>query len=245
MKKQIIISFLILVASFSFFFVNYFNPINLESLKSALFAITDSTKNLQKENETLKEEISILKTNHAKSELLEKENKDLKKLLNIKTSKTTQKVYCAVIGTDFSQGYNITVDKGSTDGIKVGDIAVFGTSLVGRVEEVYEKISKIRPISAPDISVGSVVSRTQFLGYTEGSRTDFSHNLVALFLFGGNDFATSGDRILTSGLGTAYPGGLLIGTVTDSTDRKTKRAKVKLSVDLFSLRHLCILTEVK
>lgn len=247
MKKQIVISFVILLVSFSFFFVNYFNPINLEPVKSALFTLVDfsRTKKLQKENEALKEKLVNLQTNKAKAELLEKENKDLKKLLNIKTKKNTKKTYAKVIGTDFSQGYNITVDKGSNNGIKVGDIAVFGESLVGRVEEVFDKISKIKPISSPDISVGSIISRTQALGYTEGSRETFSRNKITLFLFGGTDFATSGDRILTSGLGTAYPEGLLIGTVTDSTDRKTSRAEVTLSVDLFSLRHVTILTEVK
>ena len=116
---------------------------------------------------------------------------------------------------------------------------------MGRVEEVFDKISKIKPISAPDISVGSMISRNEALGYTEGSREKFSHNKVALYLFGGNDFAAVGDRIVTSGLGTAYPEGLLIGTVTDSTDRKTRRAEVTLAVDLFSLRHVAILTEVK
>ncbi len=247
MKKQIIVSCLILFVSFSFFFVNYFNPINLEPIRSTIFALVDfaRTKSVQKENEVLKEKISVLETNKAKSELLEKENKDLKKLLNIKISKNTKKTYAKVIGTDFSQGYSITVNKGTNDGIIIGDIAVFGESLVGRVEEVFDKISKIKPISSPDISVGSMIPRSQALGYTEGSRENFSHNKVALYLFGGTDFAAVGDRILTSGLGTAYPEGFLIGTVTDSTDRKTHRAEVTLSVDLFSLRHVTILTEVK
>lgn len=247
MKKQIIISGLILLVSFSFFFVNYFNPINLEPVKSALFTLVDftRTKELQKENEALKEKLSISETNKSKAELLEKENKDFKKLLNIKTKKNTKKTYAKVIGTDFSQGYYITVDKGSNDGIKVGDIAVFGSAIVGRVEEVFDKLSKIKPISSPDISVGSMISRTQGLGYTEASRENFSRNKITLYLFGGTDFAAVGDRILTSGLGTAYPEGLLIGTVTDSTDRKTHRAEVTLAVDLFSLRHVTILTEVK
>lgn len=247
MKKQIIISSLILLVAFSFFFINYFNPINLEAVKSALFTLADftRTKELRKENEALKEKLSISETNKAKTELLEKENKDLKKLLNIKTKKNTKKTYAKVIGTDFSQGYYITIDKGSLDGIKVGDIAVFGESLVGRVEKVFDKISKIKPISSPDVSVGSIISRTQGLGYTVGNRENFTHNKVELFLFGGTDFATTGDRILTSGLGTAYPEGLLIGTVTDSTDRKTHRAKIALSADLFSLRFITILTEVK
>ena len=247
MKKQIIISFVILLVSFSFFFVNYFNPINLEPVKSALFTLVDftRTKELQKENEALKEKLADIQTNKAKAELLEKENKDLKKLLNIKTSKNTKKTYAKVIGTDFSQGYYITVDKGSNDGIKVGDIAVFGSAIVGRTEEVFDKLSKIKPISSPDISVGSIISRTEALGYTEGSRENFSHNKVSLYLFGGTDFAAAGDRISTSGLGTSYPEGLLIGTVTDSTDRKTRRAEVTLAVDLFSLRHVTILTEVK
>lgn len=247
MKKQIIISGLILLVSFSFFFVNYFNPINLEPLKSALFTLVDftHTKKLQKENEALKEELTDLQTNKAKTELLEKENKDLKKLLNIETKRNTKKTYAKVIGTDFSQGYFITVDKGSNDGISLGDIAVFGSALVGRVEEVSDRVSKIKPISSPDISVGSMISRTEALGYTEASRECFSHNKVMLFLFGGTDFAAAGDRILTSGLGSAYPEGLLIGTVLDSTDRKTHHAEVRLSVDLFSLRYVTILTEVK
>lgn len=247
MKKQIIISFLILIFSFSFFFVNYFNPINLKPLKNMLYTLADftHTKKLQKENEALKEKLSVLQTDKAKAELYEKENKDLKELLNINTKKSTKKIYTSVIGTDFSQGYYITVDKGSADGIKAGDIAVFGKSVVGRVEEVFERISKIKPISAPGISVGSVVSRTLALGYTEGSRESFSKNKIDLYLFGGTDFAASGDRILTSDLGTAYPEGLLIGTVTESTDRKNHRAEVRLTFDLFSLRHLCVISEVK
>ena len=57
MKKQIIISSLILLVAFSFFFINYFNPINLEAVKSALFTLVDftRTKDLRKENATERE----------------------------------------------------------------------------------------------------------------------------------------------------------------------------------------------
>ena len=72
MKKQIIISGLILLVSFSFFFINYFNPINLEHVKSALFTLVDftRTKELQKENEALKKKLVKTQTNKAKTELL-------------------------------------------------------------------------------------------------------------------------------------------------------------------------------
>lgn len=247
MKKEIILSFFILFVAFSFFMFNYFNPINLEPVTSAIFNVIDFTraKKLQQENEALKEEIIKINTNKAKTELLEKENKELKTLLNIKSSKNTEKTYATVIGQSFSQEYHITIDKGSSHGIKKGDVAVFGTALVGRVTSVSDDISKITPISAPEICVGAEVSRTAALGYTEGSRENFFKNKVTLFLFGAGDYASSGDRILSSGLGTAYPEGLLLGTVTESTDRKDRRAEVKLSLDLFSLRHICILSEVK
>ena len=60
MKKQIIISSLILLVAFSFFFINYFNPINLEPVKSALFTLADftRTKELRKEIANLKETLA-------------------------------------------------------------------------------------------------------------------------------------------------------------------------------------------
>ena len=246
MKKEIVISLFVLFVSLLFFFVNYFNPINIAPLKRALNSVVDFSRSekLQKENEALREEIIKIRHDAAKYELTEKENKELKTLLDIKNTKNYKKTYCQVVAQSFAGNIHITVNKGKMHNIKKGDIAVFGTALVGRVEEVFPQNAKITPVGAPGISAGAVVSRTKAYGYTEGSRDSFLKNEVTLYLFGTSDFAAAGDKILTSGLGTAYPEGLILGNIVDSTDKKTGCARVLLYADVISLRNLCILSEV-
>ncbi len=246
MKKEIVISCVILLVAGVIFTINYFYPVNLAPVKSALFTFVDftDTKKLKQENEKLKKQIIKIRNTEAKCDILEKENKELKILLDINYDKKYIKTYAEVIAQAVAGDVHFTIDKGKNHGISSGDVVVFGSALVGRVGEVFADVSKVIPISAPETSVGATVSRTAALGYTEGNYTDFRKNSLELSLFGANDYAAAGDKILTSGLGTVFPKGLLIGTVTDSTDKKSSTAEIALAVDLFSLRNVCVLSEV-
>ncbi len=210
-------------------------------IKRALTSVLDTK--ISKENDQLKKRVATLTQQTARLELLEKENQQLKALLDTKINKEYTKTYANVISMGVSDELFITVDRGATDGIKSGDVAVFGAALIGRVIRVFDTHSHIQPISAPDASVGAQVADSGSLGYTESSRQGFFENTISLTLFGAGDFAAAGDEILTSGLGTAFPKGLLIGSVVDST-KKEQSATIRTAVDVFSLHTVCILSEV-
>ena len=118
---------------------------------------------------------------------------------------------------------------------------VFGSSLLGRITKVYDTYCNFVPITAPKISAGALLSRTGALGYTESSRQGFFENTLSLTLFGAGDFAAAGDKIITSGLGTVFPKGLIIGSVIESTT-KERQALVRTE-DMFRLHTVCILSE--
>lgn len=220
--------------------MNALSP-DFSPIKQGIMSITDTKA--QKENQELKEKIATLQQNNAKLQSLEKENKDLKVLLDTNISKKYKKTYANVLSLAVADEIFITVDKGADHNIKPGDVAVFGTALVGRITKVDKTCSHISPITAPQVCVGSMMSRTGAFGYTESSRQNFFENILSLTLFGAGDFAASGDEILTSGLGSVFPKGLLIGSVLDSTT-KDRNATIRTAVDFFSLHTICILSEV-
>lgn len=220
--------------------MNALNP-DFSPIKRAITSIADTSA--QKENQKLKERVAFLLQQTAKLQLLEQENKDLKVLLDTNISNNYKKTYANVLSLAVTDEIFITADKGADHNIKSGDIAVFGTALVGRVIKVDKTCSHISPITAPEVCVGSTLSRTGAFGYTEGSRQNFFENTLSLTLFGAGDFAAAGDEILTSGLGSVFPKGLLIGSVTDAT-KKDENATIRTAVDFFSLHTICILSEV-
>ncbi len=237
MKKAITVSLFVIVFGIV---LNVLNP-DFSPIKRAITSVIDSSAT-QKITQ-LEEKISILNQKTAKLEPLERENKKLKTLLDIETSKEYKKIYVNVLSLSVADEIFITIDKGAKSNIKSGDVAVFGANLIGRVTKVYDMRAHIVPITAPKNSVGACVLRTGSFGYTESSRQDFFENKLSLTLFGAQDFAAGGDKITTSGLGSVFPEGLIIGSVIESNS-KDQPAIVRTATDFFSLDTLCVLTEV-
>ncbi len=208
-------------------------------MKKAISGLFDTQ--VRAENQALRAKVATLQQQISKIQVLERENNDLKVLLNTNFSKESKKTYATVISQSITEDIFISLDKGSKDGIKQGDVVVFGSSLLGRITKVYDTYCNFVPITAPKISAGALLSRTGALGYTESSRQGFFENTLSLTLFGAGDFAAAGDKIITSGLGSVFPKGLIIGSVIDSTT-KEKAAKLRTE-DMFRLHTVCILSE--
>ena len=208
-------------------------------MKKAISGLFDTQA--KAENQVLKEKITTLQQQIAKIQVLERENNDLKVLLDTNFSKKYIKTYATVISQSIADDIFISLDKGKEDGIKQGDVVVFGSSLLGRITKVYDTYSHFVPITAPECSAGALFSRTGALGYTESSRQGFFENTLSLTLFGAGDFAAAGDKIITSGLGSVFPKGLIIGSVIESTT-KERQALVRTE-DMFRLHTVCVLSE--
>ena len=112
--------------------------------------ILTSKTNLLKENLLLKQQINLNQKNFSLFNLLNKENEDLKSILN--RSRNNQKLLLsAVLVKPFLSPYDtLIIDVGSLDGVKFGDLVlVDGNTFIGRIFEVYDMTSKVLLYSSP------------------------------------------------------------------------------------------------
>ncbi|MDD4803661.1 MAG: rod shape-determining protein MreC [Candidatus Pacebacteria bacterium] len=106
--------------------------------------ILKSKRGLIEENLLLKEQISRETNDKIVSDLIKKENEDLKGILN-RASNENNYILATVLIKPFLSAYDtLIVDVGSNDSIEVGSqVLANGNSFIGYVSEVYKNTSKI------------------------------------------------------------------------------------------------------
>lgn len=140
----------------------------------------------------------------------------------------------------------IVVDKGSRDGVIVGQTVMLTDNLVGSVNQVTDRRALISLISASDQSLAAQANKTEALGVIKGKGNGaivFENVVLA-------DSLEKGDIIITHGSedinGTGYPPGLVIGRIV-SVDKKVsdlfQSAEIKSLIDFSKLHTVFILTE--
>ena len=136
------------------------------------------------------------------------------------------------------------INKGSKDGVKVGDIIVQGTvgedentyikAVVGKVIEVGYNWSKVSSLVDSSSNVSFNVVRTQSYGAINGQE----NNLLSGFMYKSDADIIVGDKLVTSGRGGIFPSDLYIGEVTEvksSENNLEKKISVKSPVDFTTL----------
>ncbi|NMA87052.1 MAG: rod shape-determining protein MreC [Tissierellia bacterium] len=186
---------------------------------------------LKSENEKLKIQISELeeKNRHyenlvGKSEILEKEAK----LLETTEYKL---IPTEITGREPGNWFDrFTVDKGTKDGVKIGDTVVQAVEsdnniiqegIVGRVVEVGDTWSKVISIIDENSKISFKVIRTQDGGVISGNmdNKDNKDNKLTGYLFDSKADVMKGDKLFTSGLGGKYVKDLYIGEIVDVVKR--------------------------
>jgi rod shape-determining protein MreC len=188
-----------------------------------------------------KNDLLIKKINDAR-EVLE-ENKRLRELLSFKKNTDYKVIAARVIGRDPSNWSSaIIIDRGSSSGIKKGDVSITFLGLVGRVAEVNNGTCKIMLINDPGLSVSAVIQRSRQEALVCGS---MGGSLIMKYLPKDSDIKIQ-DVVVTSGLTTNYPKGLLIGTVVDIAEEfssLSRYAVIKPAVKLSDLEEVLIILQ--
>lgn len=168
---------------------------------------------IREERALLQQEVVQLRTLLAKQDELEQELKNLQALTGVQTvignlpSVSTQVL---------ARGNNpleasLTIGAGSDAGLNVGDVVLAGGAVIGRLETVLPTTSQVRLITARSSRLQVAVGDTRALLTADG-------NQVLLTEVPSSAQLTTGDTVVTSGLGGGVPRGILIGTVAE---RKT------------------------
>ncbi len=191
---------------------------------------------LKEENERLREEIADLKNNAYENEVLREQNSWLKEYLNLKTQNPTVEITNATVIARESGNYStvLTINKGRVHGLLRRMPVITSDGVFGYISECGLDWAKVVTIIETASSVSVYSERTGVTGVVEGDAALRQDGYCVMTYIASNADIKVGDRIFTSGNGSIYPSGLLVGEIVDiSADEVTRTlsATIKPSVD--------------
>ncbi|ANP38038.1 rod shape-determining protein MreC [Phaeobacter gallaeciensis] len=200
-----------------------------------LFRDFQSYQRLSEQNQELRSELRQMRAWKEAALQLEQENARLLDLNNVRLDPKLTYITGVVMadsGSPFRQ--SVILNIGARDGIQDGWAAMDGIGLVGRISGTGQDTARV--ILLTD-AASAVPATIQPSGQTVLVTGDNSAAPVLDFLEN-PDLIRPGDRVITSGDGSVFPPGLLIGQVTED---RTGRKRVRLSADYERLEFLRVL----
>ncbi len=186
-----------------------------------LFSKVNNLQDTYIENQRLKKEIDRIGEVQAENQAIRQENEKLKEELELQATLTEyEKITATVIARNPDKWLDIVViDRGSTDGLKVGMSVLGGKGLIGRITEVNPTSSKVMLLThAEQQAVQTSAEVTTEDGETiYGVITHYDPQRKQLIMDRITSDATieEGTSVVSSGLGGVVPRGLLIGEVAE------------------------------
>lgn len=172
----------------------------------------------------------------------------LEQVLRLPSFADYRSEHARVARRDFSGWWQrITIRKGANYGIPVGAPVIFSGGVVGRVSEVYAYSAVVELISSPSVRLAGVIEGdTQPISFQGGINETFSppRGIVEFVPLGTFVTEASPKRLVTSGLGGVFPGGLSLGRITKlepSTDGLFLNGEVELDPRLSSISEVTVL----
>jgi rod shape-determining protein MreC len=222
----------------------------LAILTSSLSDLTQTARDLRElrqRNEELEAENARLTIENVHLEEDRSENERLRALLNFAQVNPDYdykgaEVRARVIGRDPSNfECYLIIDAGSNQGIARRMPVVTDRGLVGRISDVGSNWSKVLLIIDPSSSVNALIQTTRATGTVRGQ----IGGSLLMDLIPQKDAVHKGDIVLTSGMGSNFPKGLVIGQVVEVHQQDIEmfqRATVRPTVDFDHLEEVLIIT---
>ena len=170
---------------------------------------------LAEENERLKEQVKELQGQIYDASELEKMYEWMTDFIEVKIPHTDYKFLAATVTGHESGNYSkvLNLDVGSSSGVRLNMPVITSEGIVGRITEVGLNWSKVTTIVEANSSVGAYVERTNDAGVCVGKFELSSGGLCELNYLPADSDVQVGDRILSTGFGSVYPRGLVVGYV--------------------------------
>jgi rod shape-determining protein MreC len=175
---------------------------------------TETKNTLRKRNNYLTSQIIELKTKLQAQESLKLTNKKLTRLLDVSYT-VKEKKFTLVRVSNISQSRlkkQITINKGSNNGLKIGQVALGVEGVVGQITQVTPRHSTILMVTDPTQHIPVQNKRNGVRGISKGLASN-QERLNVNFIESHLDVAL-GDIFLSSAVGSKFPAGLLVGEVT-------------------------------
>jgi rod shape-determining protein MreC len=195
----------------------------------------------RQENYRLKKKIRLLETENSRYQELSLSNQRLQQLLRFQEKITEPILAARVIGWDSSALFkSIIIDRGENDGLKINMPVVNSKGVVGRTVSVSPNYAQVLLILDQNSAVDGLVQRSRCRGMLKGrglNQCYFDYAVKTCDI-------KRGDTIVTSGLGSAFPKGLSLGTVNNinnSPNNLFNDIIVDLAVDFSKLEEVLVI----
>ncbi len=169
------------------------------------------------------------------------EGERYEKIANFRRGQHYTSMVADVVGRDPSNwNASLIINRGAKDGLKVGWPVVSSLGAVGRVIEVGSTTAKVILVADPNFAVAALVQRTRESGLLTGTL----QGVCRLQYLTEEADVKVGDKIVTSKMSSAFPEGVLIGTVVDvqaATNTRTVECLVDPDVNLSQLEEVIII----
>ena len=162
-----------------------------------------------------------------KLNLLTKDNIRLRQILSLQESSNDEHISAAVISRKTGGWWRqIILNKGSKDGVEIGNIVIGPGGLLGIVKNTSLLTSSVTLLTSPESKLGVWVDRSQTNGVLVGSGDDHP----SLILYSKDADIKVGDFVSSSPASSLLPPNIPIGVVQsiDKTLQSKKTAKILL-----------------
>ena len=171
------------------------------------------SSNLQTDNESLRQENLLLHSRLEKLHSLEADNRRLKRLLG-QSEQIAEHVLLAELVEVSLEPYTqkISLNKGSSDDVYVGQPVINGDGVIGQVVHTSQFQSTVTLLTDPGSAIPVMVMRNGLRGVLFG--TGVRNKLAMPYLTADADIRI-GDLLISSGMGGRFPTGYPVATVTE------------------------------
>lgn len=208
---------------------------------------TQSLEALRARNQELEALANRLMVENVRLQEVDRENELLRQLLNY-TRSNPQFNYQPTTVVGRSTGvdptnllYFVYVDVGARQGVAEEMPVITERGLVGRVTAVGGNSAQILLLIDPSSAVNAIIQNSRATGLVRGN----IDGTIMMERIPPNETVNPGDLVLTSGLGGNFPAKLVIGQVTEVTQRDQdmfQTARIRPTVDFGKLETMLIIT---
>ncbi len=210
-----------------------------------------SIKELQAENELLRDRLEALSE---ENELYKNKSKEVEKLQETVDLVGSYEEYDTIAAKVISNGsgnwyQEFIINKGSKDNIQENMNVVAVGGLVGLVTEVGENYAKVRTIIDDEMSISAASESTSDTCVVSGDYEQMQEDgTIPVTHIAKSAEMSAGDTLVTSHISSKYVEGLTIGTVSDikmDSNNLSQSAVVTPAVDFLHIEQVLVITQLK
>lgn len=200
---------------------------------------------VESENQRLRQELASTQGNAAEAQYLKQQYQQLLGLEHLSFAENAKTVAAAVVdqpSSNFEQ--TLTIDKGTAEGLAVGQPVVSPAGLAGEISQVGRTSATVTLVTDPALTPAVSVPGSNVVCEVTGQGEGAPLKLTVIPTSAAVPRLKVGEKVSTSAVGGGTPAGLPVGTITsvdNHTGTGTPTAKVKPATPTTSLSYVDVL----